>query len=72
MQAGGYKEIPSRRPNRRHQKEFRSILEDKLFENIAMIWTPAKTMKKSSPNQPRTGGYKETPQKTQKVSGSPK
>ena len=28
---------------------------------MAMIWTPAKTMKKTPQNQPRRGGYKVTP-----------
>ena len=52
-----------RRPKRRqgYQNEFRSTLEDKLLEKIVLIWTPAKTMKKAPPNQPRRGGYKETP-----------
>ena len=30
-------------------------------EKIVMIWTPAKTMKKIRPNQPRRGGHHETP-----------
>ena len=30
-----------------HQNEFRSTLEDKLLEKIVLIWTPAKTMKKT-------------------------
>ena len=42
-------------------------MEHKLLEKIVMVLTPAKTMKKTTPKQPRKGGYKETPQKAQKV-----
>ena len=48
---------PPRKPKRRqgHQNEFRSTLEDKLLEKIVLIWTPAKTMKKT----PQTSQEKE-------------
>jgi hypothetical protein len=44
-----------------HQNEFRNTFEDEILEKIVLIWTPAKTMKKTLPNPPRRGGYKETP-----------
>ena len=52
---------PRRPPKRQgHENEFRITLEDKLLEKIAMIWTPAKTMKKS----PQTNQEQEASQNT--------
>ena len=56
------REAPRRPKSRQgHQNEFRSTLEDKLLEKIVLIWTTPKTMKNTTPNQPRRGGYKVTP-----------
>ena len=63
-----------RRPKRRqgHQNEFRSTLEDKLLEKIVLIWTPAKTMKKTPQTSHEEEATKRPPQTAQKSPGSPK
>ena len=55
-----------------HQTEFRSALEEKLLEKIVMIWTPAKTMKKTSQTNREEEATKRPPQKVQKAPGSSK
>ena len=53
-----------------HQNEFRTTLEDKLLEKIVLIWTPAKTMKKTPQTSQKEEATKRPPQKPQKSPGS--
>jgi hypothetical protein len=47
-------------------------LEDKLLEKILLIWTPAKTMKKTPETNREQEAAKRPPQKAQKTPESPK
>ena len=71
---GDNKERPLEGPKRRqgHGNEFRNTLEDKLLEKIVLIWTPAKTMKKTPQTRHEEEATKRPPQKAQKSPGSPK
>ena len=66
--------VPPKKPKKRegYQNEVWSNFEDKLFEKMAMIWTPAKTLKRLPQTNQEEEATKWNPQNAQKIPGSPK